>query len=50
VDATVDGVDASDVDAARPDAVPTCGAAAAVLCSDEYAAKHNISDPVYIAA
>ncbi len=29
---------------------PTCGAAAAVLCSDDYAAKHNISNPVYIAA
>ena len=28
---------------------PTCGAAAAVLCSDEFAAKHGISDPVYIA-
>ncbi len=29
---------------------PTCGAAAAVLCSDEFAAKHGISKPVYIAA
>jgi len=29
---------------------PTCGAAAAVLCSDEFAKKHNISNPVYIAA
>ncbi len=29
---------------------PTCGAAAAVLCSDEYAVKHGISNPVYIAA
>lgn len=29
---------------------PTCGAAAAILCSDEFAAKHNISNPVYIAA
>ena len=29
---------------------PTCGAAAAVLCSDEFAAKHGISDAVYIAA
>ncbi|MDX1497947.1 MAG: hypothetical protein R3352_10355, partial [Salinisphaeraceae bacterium] len=29
---------------------PTCGAAAAILCSDEFAAKHGISDPVYIAA
>jgi acetyl-CoA acetyltransferase len=28
---------------------PTCGAAAAVLCSDEFAKKHNISNPVYIA-
>ena len=28
---------------------PTCGAAAAVICSDEFAAKHNISKPVYIA-
>ena len=26
------------------------GAAAAVLCSDEFAAKHNIDNPVYIAA
>ena len=29
---------------------PTCGAAAAVLCSDEYARKHGIASPVYIAA
>jgi len=29
---------------------PTCGAAAAVLCSDDYAKKNNISNPVYIAA
>ena len=29
---------------------PTCGAAAAVVCSDDFAAKHNISDSVYIAA
>ncbi len=29
---------------------PTCGAAAAVLCSDDFAKKHNISKPVYIAA
>jgi len=28
---------------------PTCGAASAVVCSDEFAKKHNISDPVYIA-
>jgi len=28
---------------------PTCGAAAAVLCSDEFARKHNIANPVYIA-
>ncbi len=28
---------------------PTCGAAAAIICSDEFAAKHNISKPVYIA-
>ncbi len=28
---------------------PTCGAAAAVLCSDEFAKKHNIGNPVYIA-
>ena len=28
---------------------PTCGAAAAIVCSDEFAAKHNISNPVYIA-
>jgi acetyl-CoA acetyltransferase len=29
---------------------PTCGAAAAVLCSEEFARKHGISNPVYIAA
>ena len=29
---------------------PTCGAAAAVLCSDDFAKKHGISNPVYIAA
>jgi sterol carrier protein 2 len=29
---------------------PTCGAAAAIVCSDEFAKKHNISKPVYIAA
>jgi sterol carrier protein 2 len=29
---------------------PTCGAAAAVLCSDEFAKKHGIQKPVYIAA
>ena len=29
---------------------PTCGAAAAVLCSDEFAKKHGIGKPVYIAA
>jgi sterol carrier protein 2 len=28
---------------------PTCGAAAAVLCSDEFAKKHNIANSVYIA-
>ena len=28
---------------------PTCGAAAAVVCSDEFAKKHNISNSVYIA-
>lgn len=27
---------------------PTCGAAAAVLCSDDFAKKHGKSDPVYI--
>jgi sterol carrier protein 2 len=27
---------------------PTCGAAAAVLCSDEFAKKHGIDKPVYI--
>jgi acetyl-CoA acetyltransferase len=29
---------------------PTCGAAAAVLCSDEFAKKHGLANPVYIAA
>ncbi len=29
---------------------PTCGAAAAVLCSDDFARKRGISNPVYIAA
>ncbi len=29
---------------------PTCGAAAAVLCSEEFAKKHNITGSVYIAA
>jgi sterol carrier protein 2 len=29
---------------------PTCGAAAAILCSDEFAKKHGIAKPVYIAA
>lgn len=29
---------------------PTCGAGAAVLCSDEFAKKKGITDPVYIAA
>jgi acetyl-CoA acetyltransferase len=29
---------------------PTCGAAAAVLCSDEFARRHGIANPVYIAA
>ena len=29
---------------------PTCGAAAAILASDEFAKKHGISKPVYIAA
>ena len=29
---------------------PTCGAAAAILCSDEFAKKHGISNPVWIAA
>jgi acetyl-CoA acetyltransferase len=28
---------------------PTCGAAAAVLCSDDFAKKHGITNPVYIA-
>jgi sterol carrier protein 2 len=29
---------------------PTCGAAAAILCSDEFAKKHGHSSPVWIAA
>ena len=29
---------------------PTCGAGAAILCSDEFANKHGIDNPVYIAA
>ncbi len=29
---------------------PTCGAAAAILCSDDFAKKMGISNPVYIAA
>jgi sterol carrier protein 2 len=29
---------------------PTCGAGAAILCSDEFAKKHKIKNPVYIAA
>ena len=29
---------------------PTCGAAAAVLASDEYVKKHGLDNPVYIAA
>lgn len=29
---------------------PTCGAGAAILCSDEFAKKHGINNPVYIAA
>ncbi len=29
---------------------PTCGAAAAILCSDEFAKKKGLSKPVYIAA
>jgi sterol carrier protein 2 len=28
---------------------PTCGAAAAILCSDEFAKRHGIANPVYIA-
>jgi acetyl-CoA acetyltransferase len=28
---------------------PTCGAAAAILCSDEFAKKMGVKDPVYIA-
>jgi acetyl-CoA acetyltransferase len=29
---------------------PTCGAAAAIICSDEFAKKKGLSNPVYIAA
>jgi len=29
---------------------PTCGAAAAIVCSEAFAKKHNISKPIYIAA
>ncbi|NUP04925.1 MAG: lipid-transfer protein [Polyangiaceae bacterium] len=29
---------------------PTCGAAAAILCSDDFAKKHGLATPVYIAA
>src|SRR6185369_9017506 len=29
---------------------PTCGAAAAILCSDDFAKKQGIASPVYIAA
>jgi acetyl-CoA acetyltransferase len=29
---------------------PTCGAAAAIVCSDDFARKHGISNPVYVAA
>ncbi len=29
---------------------PTCGGAAAIVCSDDFAKKHNISNPVYLAA
>jgi sterol carrier protein 2 len=29
---------------------PTCGAGAAILCSDDFAKKHKIRNPVYIAA
>jgi acetyl-CoA acetyltransferase len=29
---------------------PTCGAAAAVLCSDDFARRHGVSNAVYIAA
>jgi sterol carrier protein 2 len=29
---------------------PTCGAAAAILCSDDFARRHGITKPVYIAA
>jgi acetyl-CoA acetyltransferase len=28
---------------------PTCGAAAAILCSDEFAKKHGIANPVWVA-
>ena len=29
---------------------PTCGGGAAILCSDEFAQKHGITNPVYIAS
>ncbi len=29
---------------------PTCGGAAAIVCSDDFAKKHNISNSVYLAA
>lgn len=29
---------------------PTCGAGAAILCSDDFARRHQIDNPVYIAA
>jgi acetyl-CoA acetyltransferase len=29
---------------------PTCGAAAAIVCSDDFAKKHNVNKPVYIVA
>ena len=29
---------------------PTCGAAAAIVCSDAFAKKHGIANPVYVAA
>lgn len=29
---------------------PTCGAAAAIICSDDFAKKHGVDKPVYIAA
>jgi sterol carrier protein 2 len=28
---------------------PTCGAAAAIVCSDDFAKRHGLSTPVYIA-